>query len=238
MAKLVIRFGLDTMVPDTKDKLIAPKISTLAAPKIPDISAERKQFVAAFVLNFDLSLSITNRHRQLLFNIIRKAEDALDEYCRAAESLNDYVKRRGLTLQPYFAALRSFEHCVAHLYHAVCCMNALSEIWHGQKQFDRDDGSILQRVYLVHTEIKHMDERFARGSVADETSFMLLSRTRSEADTATTANVPIWLTDEGIECAKAHITYTELAQELSELCQEAGRLATLKPHQKSGDAKT
>jgi hypothetical protein len=82
MAKLVIRFGLDTMVPGTKDKLIAPRISTLVAPNIPHISGERKQFVAAFVLNFSLSLAMTNGHRQLLFNIVRKAEDAADEYCR------------------------------------------------------------------------------------------------------------------------------------------------------------
>ena len=110
MARLTIRYGLDTMVPGAKDKLIAPKISTLVAPQIPDISGERKQFVATFILNFNLSLTITNRHRQLLFNILRKAEDAADEYCRGAETLKDYVIRRGVTLHPYFTALRSFEH--------------------------------------------------------------------------------------------------------------------------------
>ena len=46
MARLTIGYGLDTMVPGAKDKLIAPKISTLVAPQIPDISGERKQFVA------------------------------------------------------------------------------------------------------------------------------------------------------------------------------------------------
>ena len=238
MAKLTIRFGLDTMVPGTKDKLIAPKISTLVAPKIPDISGERRQFVAAFVLNFALSLTLTNRHRQLLFNIIRKAEDAVDEYCRGAETLKEYVKRRGVTLHPYFAALRSFEHCLAHLYQAVCCMNALSETWNGPRQFHRNDGSVLERIHLVHSEIKHMDERFTQNSAADEISFKLLSRSNSEADTAITANVPMWLTDDGIECTKANITYAELAQELRELCQEAGRLATLEPHRKTGDPMT
>ena len=95
------------------------------------------------------------------------------------------------------------------------------------------DGSVLERVYLVHSEIKHMDERFTQGRAAHETSFKLLSRTSSDADTAITANVPMWLTDDGIECAKANVTYAELAGEAGrELCQEAGRLATLEPNQK------
>jgi hypothetical protein len=91
MAKIVLKFGLDTMVPSAKDKLIAPRISALSAPQVPDLSSERKNLLGAFVLNFDLSMTISNKHRQLLFNIIRKAEDALDEYCRATKSLHQYI---------------------------------------------------------------------------------------------------------------------------------------------------
>jgi len=234
LTKLVIRFGLDTMVPEMKDKLIAPKLSTLTTPRIPDISGERKQFLATFVLNFDLSLTISNKHRQLLFSIIRKAEDALEEYCRGAESLQQYVASRRLDLRPYFCALRSFEHCLSHLYQAVCCMNGLSETWQGRKQFDRNDGSILERVYLLHSEVKHMNERFVTGGAAAESSFVTLSRNRAEANSIDAPNVPMWLTDDGMECGKAKITYTELAQELCELCSEAEKLATLDRNQGTG----
>jgi hypothetical protein len=41
-------------------------------------------------------------------------------------------------------------------------MNALSDTWDGQKQFDRGGGSILERVHIIHNEIKHMDEWLLR----------------------------------------------------------------------------
>jgi len=126
-------------------------------------------------------------------------------------------------------AVRGFEQCLAHLYQAVCCLNALTKGLDGTRQFGRNDGSILERVYLMHSEIKHMDERFVTGDVADETSFMLFSRADTLGTSAASmSNIPMWLTDAGLECAKCSIAYSELAQELRELSQQAKTLATLK----------
>jgi hypothetical protein len=94
MAILRIHSGLDTMPDDTKDKVIAPKISRLRAPAAPDISAERKPLLDALILNFTLSLTLSNKNRQFTFNVIRKAQDAFEEYCRAVHSLNEYVAAR------------------------------------------------------------------------------------------------------------------------------------------------
>jgi hypothetical protein len=236
MVTLRLRFGLDSMPDDTKDKRIAPKISRLAAPAAPDISAERKPLLSAFIFNFNLSLALSNKDRQFIFNVIRKAEDAFDEYCRAVNSLGEYVAARGLKLSPYFSAMRHFEHCVAHVYQAVCCYNALVEPWAGEKQFDRGDGSILERVHIIHTAIKHMDERFERGSLRDESSFALFatggSKSVADHDAADIANVPMWLTNDGLECAKGMVTYVELAQEIRELCREAENLANITPGKK------
>jgi hypothetical protein len=70
--------------------------------------------VATFILG-DLQWVISNRHRQLIFNIVRKAEDALEEYCLAAESLKNHVNPpMWRNLDHYFDALRRFEHCLAH----------------------------------------------------------------------------------------------------------------------------
>jgi hypothetical protein len=230
------------MVDDAKDKFIAPKISRLAAPAVPDISAEWGHLLNAFILNFDLALVLSNKHRQLLFNVIRKADDAFEEYCRAASSLKDYVTAHGLTLSHYFSAIRHFEHCLAHLYQAVCCMNALTDTWGGEKQFNRGDGSILERVDIIHNQIKHMDERFEKGDFGDSNSFALFAtksdgtKTIANDDVAGIANVPMWLTDDGLECAKAAITYRELAQEVRELCQEAEKLARITPNVKKPPA--
>jgi hypothetical protein len=238
MVTLRIRYGLDAMPDDTKDKVIAPKISRLAAPAAPDISAERKPLLNAFILNFKLSLALSNKNRQFLFNVIRKAEDAFDEYCRAVDSLREYVASRGQKLSHYFSAMRHFEHCVAHVYQAVCCWNALVETWGGEKQFDRGDGSILQRIHIIHTEIKHMDDRFEKGNRSEANSFALFATKNDgtgsigDEDAADITNVPMWLTDDGLECAKATLTYVELAQEIRELCWEAENLADITPGKK------
>ncbi len=226
------------MTADAKDKFIAPRISRLAAPAVPDISAEQRHLLDAFIVNFDLALALSNRHRQLLFNVIRKADDAFDEYCRAASSLKDFVAARLLTLSDYFSAVRHFEHCLGHLYQAVRCMNALSNTWGGEKQFARGDASILERINIIHTDIKHMDDRFEKGSFADKNSFELFAtksdgtRMVADDDAAGIANVPMWLTDNGLESANAAIAYRELAQEVLELSREAENLATITPNAK------
>jgi hypothetical protein len=224
------------MVDDAKDKFIAPKISRLAVPAIPDISAEWEHLLNTFISNFDLALVLSNKQRQLVFNVIRKADDAFEEYCRAAGSLKDYVTGHGLTLSDYFSAIRHFEHCLAHVYQAVRCINALNVTWGGEKQFNCGDGSILERVVIIHNQIKHMDARFENGDFCDANSFALFAtksdgtKTIGNEDAADIANVPMWLTDDGLECAKAAITYRELAQEIRELCQEAKNMARTTPN--------
>jgi hypothetical protein len=256
MAILRIHGGLDTMPDDTKDKVIAPKISGLRAPAIPlrgtnpldsvpshagpDIAAERKPLLNAFILNFELSLTLSNKNRQFTFNAIRKAQDAFEEYCLAVDSLKEYVAAGGLTVSPYFSAVRHFEHCVAHLYQAVRCLNALSRTWSGEKQFDHGDGSVLERVQIIHSAIKHMDGQFERGNLRDETSFALFARksdgTKSIADddAAGIENVPMWLTDGGLECAKASVTYAEFAEEIRQWYREAEKLTHITPEKKKG----
>jgi hypothetical protein len=238
MVTLRIQYGLDAMPDDTKDKLIAPKISKLAAPAAPAISAERKPLLNAFISNFKLSLSLSNKNRQFLFNVIRKAEDAFDEYCRAVDSLGEYVAARGLKLSPYFSAMRHFEHCVAHVYQAVCCWNALVETWGGEKQFDSGDGSIMERIHIIHTEIKHMDERFEKANRSEANSFALFAArndgtgSMGDKDAADVTNVPMWLTDDGLECAKARVTYAELAEEIRQWYREAEKLANITPEKR------
>jgi len=72
MVEIRIKFDFSSMVPETKNKLIAPRLSELVAPKLPDISRNRKYLLNAFILNFDLSLVLPNVLRQLYFNFIRK----------------------------------------------------------------------------------------------------------------------------------------------------------------------
>jgi hypothetical protein len=47
MAVLQIRSGLDTLPNDVKDKIIAPKISGLTKPGVPNMSPERRYLLNA-----------------------------------------------------------------------------------------------------------------------------------------------------------------------------------------------
>lgn len=228
MARLHIRIVLDAMPDNTKDALIAPKISQLVSPEIPEIAAD-KHLVGIFVLNPKLAIGISNKNRQLLFNLIRKADDATGEYMAAAEDLNAFLQGRKLALSPYFSSLRHWEHCVGHLYQAVRCMNSLNSGWGGEKQFERGDGSILERVQIVHNAIKHMDDRFENGNLADRNSFSLFASPdgTGRGNIPSTETIPMWLTNVGLECANAKVSYSEIAQEIQELRQEAYKMATI-----------
>jgi hypothetical protein len=231
LAKLVLRYNFfDGMPAETKDRLIAPKISELSAPNIPDISTRRNYPLNNFIMNINLSLVLTNGVRQATFNFIRNAEAAFDTYCDGRKALFDYLQVRASTAVSYFSALRHFEHCLAHLYHAVRSVNVLGK----EKQFEPGDGSVLERASILHNHIKHMDGIYERAAIRDEISFKLFA-TRSDGsgsisyDFRDAANVPLWLTNSGLECRKTALTYKELADELLSVLDEAVNIAGLKP---------
>jgi hypothetical protein len=230
LAKLVILFGLDSMVPETKDRLIAPKISELLAPNAPDITVCRKYPINGFIENTRLSLVLPNRIRQACFNFIRNAEAAFDEYCDARIAMLNYLKTKDRTLVPYFSSLRHFEHCLGHLYHAVLSCNVLGP----EKQFEAGDCSVLDRISTLHNHIKHIDGKNSRIAIRDEISFKLFATGGDGSRNisykiADVANVPLWLTDTGLECRRAHVTYLELAHEVTSMLEEAVNIAALRP---------
>jgi hypothetical protein len=223
MASLTLSFGLDNMTPETQDRLIAPKISQLTSPNFPEIADQRKYPLNVFIFNFELSLTIENKRRQFIFNIIRKSCDALDEYCSAIDSLKSFIDEPQISTSHYFSAVRNFEHCLAHIYQAVVCMNALAACWNGERQFEAGDGSILERVNLIYRDIKHMDERFENADGANSVGLK-----HSQSDFSNVTTIPLWLTNAGLESISAKVSYHELAQEIIEIHNEARELARVR----------
>jgi hypothetical protein len=178
--RLTLRFGIDTIPDTTKDKVIAPKISKLHAPRIPEIGAEKKHLLGAFILNFDLYDRLSNKQRQLLFNVIRKAEDTLYEYGRAAESLKLFITNREFRVEHYFSAIRYFEHCLAHLHQSVCCLNALSKTFGGPQQYEYGDGSTLERVRLIHNWINTRNSQTELSQKNPPFAFLQQSKTEHQ----------------------------------------------------------
>jgi hypothetical protein len=228
----IFHFGRDSMVPEAKDQFIAPKISELLAPNLPDISSKRQNPINDFILNDHLSLVLTSRMRQACFNFIQNAEAAFDEYCAARTSLLGYLPTKDRTVAPYFATLRHFEHCLAHLYQAVDRINVISKLIGKERQFEPNDGSVLARVLILHNHVKHMDQMYREVAIRDEISFKLFA-TRSDGSKSIpheikdVASVPIWITNVGLECRRASLTYSELAEEVMSVLDEAVEMANL-----------
>ncbi len=231
MATLVITAGMDSIVPETKDKLIAPKISQFCNPAIPELAERTTSLVDAFVLNFDLSLVLPNKLRQAVFSLARKSDDALNEYIEARNDAYAFVRsdRRSVTL--YFSALRHFEQCLTLLRQAIDCANVLS----GTKQFQTGDRSVLERIATLRNKAHHFAETIKKSGVKDTLSFELFMK-RSDAamlgelhSLSATSNVPFWLTNEGIECSDAHLLYSELSQEVSSTVCDVEICVLMKP---------
>jgi hypothetical protein len=231
MATLVVSVGLDCMVPETQDRLIAPKISQFISPEIPDLSDKQRHLVDAFVMNIDLSMVLENRFRQAVFNLARKAEDALDEYCQARDFALRHVAGDHRSTRDYFQAVRHFENCLTHLRQAVDCACVISK----GNQFETDDGSVLQRAAALRNKVHHMRDVFEKSIAKDETSFMLFitrqdgSKHEQAENLAATSNIPMWLTNTGLESGNSTLSYQELAQELCEVVADAETCVLMEP---------
>jgi hypothetical protein len=225
------------MTPALKDQLIAPKISTFASPRMPSIEQHRKHILRSFIMNYDLSLVISNSMRQLVFNFIRKAEATFDEYCAAAIDLRLYIETTDDALELYFSALRHLEQCLAHLNEATLSLNGVAAQLNAEKQWTRDDGSVLQRANNLHNYVKHFDEKLSKGPFPSEMSFKLFATDHDGSPkfnyvASDVSNTPLWLTNDGLESRDASLTFTELADEVLAFYQQADELACMKPQRR------
>jgi hypothetical protein len=234
VAKLIVRLGspYDGMYPETKDRMVAPKISELIGPNVPDISSEKKTPINDFVSNHRLFFSQSNITRQCCFNLMQNAEAAFDEYCAARTALLEYLPVKSTTVAAYFAALRHFEHCLAHLYQAVESMNAIRKACGEEPEFQKNDGSPLQRINKLNNHVKHIAEIYRRVSIGDTKTFELFATqtdgsTKIPHDAKDSTNVPIWMTNVGLECREATLTYAELADEVLSTLNNAVTIANL-----------
>lgn len=228
MAKLIIKMGLGTWEDTAKDNYIAAEISKLVRCGAEDISENKKYLLNAFIKNHKLATSLKNESRRLIFNFIRKTEIAFNEYCYARNSLIDYLATKDETVTPYFQSLAHLENCIIHLYQAAMLFNGIA----GEKQFQKDDGSIFDRANKMYNQIKYIESYAELGQFKGASSFEVFVKYQNESssldrekigDLSTTA---LWITNCGIECKMAKISFTDLARQIMEYYEEAEKCAT------------
>lgn len=224
----IINMELDTWEGSARDNLIAPDISRLVHCGMSDISDQKKYILNNFITNIKFSAALKNESRRIIFNFIRKTEICFNEYCYARNHLIEYIKTKNEMVTPYFQSIAHLENCLMHLYQAAMLFNGII----GEKQFQTNDGSVLDRVNKVYNQIKYI-ESYAHGSqTGGASSFEMFIKYQNErsslereeiGDLSTTA---LWITNSGIECKMAEISFTELAAQITGYYEEAEKIAT------------
>jgi hypothetical protein len=114
-------------------------------------------------------------------------------------------------------------------------MNVIRRSCAEEIEFKPEDGSALQRVNDLNNHVKHMAGRYGKLPHAKKITFNLFA-TRNDGSKSIpheakhVANVPIWLTNDGLEGQQAYLTYSELAEEVMGTLNNAVIVANLGKH--------
>jgi len=183
-------------MPFTKHSIelfISAKITEITECRMADLYAEfpdARNWVSAFGLRVIFNNQPPEKMRPLALLFIRRVEMALSEYSAAREQLRDLISGTP-RWSPYYRALHHVEVSVALLYQAY----DFSRKALGQKYFETNDGSPLQRLNCIYNSSKHDP------AIAED---------------------PLWLSNEGMETSKERLGFSEfekLAREYARLAE-------------------
>ena len=186
----------------TLDHFIAPELSRFATYDLPTVASEPGARVNRFIMVSIFKTAFNDPHRALLFNLCRRTEVALHEYALGRDALSLLKDASRTTVSPYFLALRHLEAVISNLDEGWAFVGRVLE----RQLFEANDDSILQRLRWIHNASKHADEWLWKG----------------KAPVGST--LAVWLTNEGITCQKATISYQELGGQLEGLASECNSI--------------
>jgi hypothetical protein len=191
------------------DKHIAPGVSTFTKADIPDMSSWSKEsphWIANFFLNSTFSASFAPPMNAYAYNFLRRAQYAFAEHYLARESTLAFLASGGQSATRYADALFHWECFLGQAWHAFAL---LVTAWEG-KAFEKNDGSVEQRLNALYNQMKHVESRI-------ENEQMIPG-----------ATVPVWLENEGLRSVDANLTYAEAGEVLKELAKYADALSNPK----------
>ena len=188
------------------DAHIAPGASAFDKAEIPDMSTWAKEsghWVANYFLNSALSGAFAPPMNAYAYNFLRRAQYAFSEHALAQESTLKVVAARGQSPRSYADALFHWECFLGQAWHAYAL---LGTAWNS-KAFEKNDGSVEQRLNALYNQMKHVESRIENGQVLPG------------------ANVPVWLENDGLRSIDAKLSFAETAEVLKDLAIYAGALS-------------
>lgn len=192
--------------------LIAPRLSQLTTCSAPDLEEGPTNF-GTYLLGSVFVSRLKSHYQALLGVFIRRIEHAADEYRAGVTSLRQYVDLLPQTnshTKHYRKALSHFETCVLHAYTAVLLLEAIGRAVGAPPMFETDDGSNYDRLNKHANRIKHFDEDVLKDDGAPYSAFPVS---------------PVWITNNGLECATAALSFVELRDIINCALEDAKALA-------------
>jgi hypothetical protein len=198
------------------DRYIAPGVSDFTTADIPEMSAHDPQssyWVANHFLNsiaragYNLPLGAHVQH------YLRRSEAAFAEHARAREATLSFLEAGGQSPTLYSEALLHWEFFLGQSWHAYVLLRQMLRLLSEDPSpniFERNDGSVEQRLNLLYNAMKHVESRIDAGQLPEN------------------ATSPVWLSNRGLECTDGHLTYHETAEVLRFVAKWAGVLVDAK----------
>ncbi|MGH9248217.1 MAG: hypothetical protein ACRD0W_01670 [Acidimicrobiales bacterium] len=185
------------------DMYFAPRMSAFTSASIPDMSevdAEQAHWLSNYILNSMLRAKLQTPKRQQVYNFLRRSHAAFSEYASARSCTLAFVADRDKPLC-YLDAIGHWEAFLAYSWQAYLFLGAGQVRW-----FMQNDGSVLQRLNFLHNQAKHADRAIQRGEYVDDSPLC------------------VWLTNEGLSCVGAELTFPDMAEVLTDLAEWASAL--------------
>jgi hypothetical protein len=167
---------------------------------------EAPAWLTVFVLNSALSATKEPKGYSYCLNFLRRAEGAISSYRSASLDLSEYINSSASSISRYFAALFHFESSIAQLWMA----DTLKAKPAGTRPFKPNSGSAEERLYAIYNASKHAENKIASGTIP------------------VGAPAPTWITNRGIECSEALVSFAELEAKLRSISEFADGIAMLK----------
>lgn len=189
------------------DNYVAPKLSELNKCFPPEV-AELPKYAESLTLNQIFSSTRYKDSTKVVFSsFISRLRLGTEEYRHGRESLLKYESLPDHShLQFHRIALSKFENCVLQTYLSIACLNSLHHIIPElQPVFRKGDNSDYDRLRLLSNRIKHFDEDIVEAARLNITPPIS----------------PVWITNSGLDCTNASITFDELASILKSQAEDA-----------------
>lgn len=190
---------------DLLDKHIAPGVSDFTHAEIPDMSewtTQSRFWVANLFLNSVVTATFNPPMNAYAYNFIRRVQYAYSEHNLARVSTRAFLEVEGQSPRLYADLLFHWENFLGQAWHGY---NILSKISDG-KVFDKNDGSIEQRLNALYNQMKHVESRIENKQIIEG------------------ATVPVWLENSGLVSVEERLSFQETAEVLKYLAKYADAL--------------